>query len=525
MTKRLYLKRLRKALKGVPESEKDALIEYYSELIEESYDHGKSTYEIFSSLESPERVAANYKNADDGERERPKPEKYERERDREREREERDEKPRKRVPTLLVVLLFPIWLPLLIVGIVLAFTVSVLFLVLIVADVAVVVALFAAGLYCLAMSIGLIPSNGLIAVSQIGAGIALIGISLLFGTTIAPLGRGIGALFRLVFRVKRDGSAAVKPVYSIRTLAVALSFLFLGAGVGAIGFGNLGWDWERLADVGDYVLQEQELKLESDTLTVDADNLALTVCPAVDQAKFVYYTNPELQRTVSYENNTLSVTDGIWNTGAKTYLQNAWKRGVMFSAIATKYSKATLYLPADYTGGLTVEVSNGVLNLGGVTLSSVQLKTSNGVVTVEDCTLDALSVTTQNGAVKLGGVTVGKLCTVKTNNGAVSVTDVTCAEGVFSVDNGAVDLDQITADSVTAETNNGGVNFSKVLATQLRFTTDNGSVWGTLEGKRSDYKITASTGNGSCNLLNTDAGERILYVRTDNGSVDVDFAE
>ena len=57
MTKRKYLKKLAKALKGVPVRERDDLVSYYDELIEDALESGKSAREIFSDLEPPETVA------------------------------------------------------------------------------------------------------------------------------------------------------------------------------------------------------------------------------------------------------------------------------------------------------------------------------------------------------------------------------------------------------------------------------------------------------------------------------------
>ena len=50
MTKRKYLRRLRNALGRIPESEKEELIEYYAEIIDESYERGKTTRGIFATL-------------------------------------------------------------------------------------------------------------------------------------------------------------------------------------------------------------------------------------------------------------------------------------------------------------------------------------------------------------------------------------------------------------------------------------------------------------------------------------------
>ena len=61
MRKQTYLRRLRKSLTGIPVREKESLIEYYSELIDDAYERGKTSREIFRELEDPQAVANNYK--------------------------------------------------------------------------------------------------------------------------------------------------------------------------------------------------------------------------------------------------------------------------------------------------------------------------------------------------------------------------------------------------------------------------------------------------------------------------------
>ncbi|MDE5896559.1 MAG: DUF1700 domain-containing protein, partial [Clostridia bacterium] len=150
MKKKTYLRRLRKALKGIPEREKEKLIEYYAEMIDESRERGKSDREIFADLETPEQAAADYFNANEGPvgglyddygRDRPR-RRHAPRREEPLYEEGYDEPPRRRRVSrredygdcgparrerrgnaLVWILTFPLWLPLVIVAFALALTV------------------------------------------------------------------------------------------------------------------------------------------------------------------------------------------------------------------------------------------------------------------------------------------------------------------------------------------------------------------------------------------------------------------
>ena len=62
MTKQTYLRRLRRALKGVPSRERESCIDYYAELIDDAFERGKTAREVFNELEAPEEAAEKLKS-------------------------------------------------------------------------------------------------------------------------------------------------------------------------------------------------------------------------------------------------------------------------------------------------------------------------------------------------------------------------------------------------------------------------------------------------------------------------------
>lgn len=517
MTKRKYLKSLRKELKGIPEREKEKLIEYYDELIDESRERGKTDREIFDELASPARVAAEYFNANEGEIEyeaprrvvrRPRPvyDEYEEEPPRRRENRRRERSGLSGGKLLAFVLLFPIWLPLVLAAFVIALAVFIVGIAFVIALAVFTLAFSLGGLYCIVMSFGIISANGAIAAAQIGGGIALIGLSVLAGMAVGPTARGFGAFTGWVFRgfrraehvkTRSAGKVVVKA-------AVGLVLVLIGCGIGMFGMGKLDWNWRNLAVVGETQEHTEELSLDGLTsLAVDSDNLTLSVVRTDGEAKLVYTDTAEVPKTFSFAEGKLELNSSEWTRDFGGYMKQSWNHGVLFSAVMSETNRAVLYLPEGYTGTLAVSLSNGGLDLDGVSLDGLSISSQNGYVSVKNGAFENVDVQTNNGYVSLDGVTA-KNMTAETDNGYIS-------------------LKGVNAGLLEADTDNGVIKIERVLGQEIRLKSGNGSVTGSLLGLRENYRITASTGLGSCNLSNTDSGLQLLNVRTGCGNIDISF--
>lgn len=526
MKKRTYLKRLRKALQGVPNREKEKLIEYYDELIDELRERGKTDREIFNELETPAQVASDYFNANEGEiggidepprRRRSRPvyddydyDDYEPPRRRAARRPPR-RRERERMSggkVLAFVLLFPLWLPLVIVAFAIALAAFIVGIALVIVFAALTLAFSLGGIYLIVMSFGVMSASGAVATAQIGAGVALLGLSVLAGMAVAPTARGFASFTGWVFRGFRRAEYVRSHTTGkvIMKSAIGFVLVLVGCGVGALGMGKLDWNWRNLAVVGDMQEHTEEISLEElSALSVESDNLALSVVRTDGEAKLVYTDCTELPKSFSFEDGKIRLSSGEWTNHFWDHVKQSWSHGVFFTAVMSDTNGAVLYLPESFTGELAVSTSNGGLEMEGISLTSLSLTSQNGYVSVKDGTFSTIAVQTNNGAVTLQGVTANTV-TAETDNGLVS-------------------LRSISAETIEANTDNGAVKISRVEGQDIRLKTGNGAVIGTILGMRDDYRITASTGLGSCNLSNTETGLRILNVRTGCGSIDISFED
>lgn len=539
MKKQTYLRRLRKALKGVPAREKEKLIEYYAEMIDESRERGKTDKEIFADLETPEQVAADYFNANEGpvgglyddyDRDRPRRRhapRFRRDRyddyeepprgrrgDRREEYEREPEYPRERRggsgKTLVWILTFPLWLPLFIVAFALALSVFLVGVALVITAAVVTVAFFVGGVYMIVMSFGIISASGSIAAAQIGAGIALIGLCLLVSLLVGPTARGFGAFTAWVFRgFRRSGKVAVARSHGalIGKAAVGIALVVVGCGVGAFGMGKLDWQWRNIALTGEFSERTETVVLaDHANLSVESDNLSLVIKPSEDgEAKLVFSDCTEFPKTFSCEDGRVTLNSGNWTTNFWENQRMVWSHGVFYSAVISVYNQAVLYLPADRIESLSLTVQNGAVRVEDVSLQYAEINSRNGYVSVRNGSFGNLSV--------------------KTNNGYVALEEITAEKVAANTDNGYVKLKNIVSDTVEADTDNGAISLSRVLGSVLRFRSGNGSVNGSLIGKTEDYKITAKTQLGSCNLKDTESGERTLDVKTGCGEIKISFVE
>ena len=522
MTKRTYLKRLRKALGRIPEHEKEDIISYYNELIEESYDRGKTTRQIFSELDTPEQAAENYL--------------------REGITSERRPVRRQRETSVWSTLLLPVRIVL---GIALVIA-GIVLVSLTIAFGAAGVAVGIASIYTFVMSFGpLTNGHPAIAFAQFGVAIACMGISGLFFPIIALLWKLNGMLWRFVSGRRSEK----KPVRrsTVRMIAIGVAELVLGAIVFTAAFGGLDFKYENLAVTDGIETCEQVVTEPIENFSLESDNLALTVLRSEgEELRVVYRELEDMKKLYSFEDGKLTLKEqekdfSVW-FGVSEHI--TWKRGIFFSAVARELYHAEIYLPASFEGDLNLKTDNGTVNVSDMVCANLVIETDNGAVTVtnvtaqnvtfeldngaftgKDITAKTLRAETDNGLISLERVAVEELFFAKSHNGVVNLAECSAESFELYTSNGTIMLDRITAEKVEAETNNGAVRLTQLDAKDITLQTDNGSISGSIVGSRADYAIEARVKNGSCNLPNKSDGERRLKATSDNGSIKITFTE
>ena len=474
MKKKTYLKALARALRGVPAREREDLVSYYDELIEDLFEQGKSPREVFAELEPPEKVAENYL----------------RDLAPESGADEKRGYHVRRKPSLFARILF---------GTLAAVATTVLAS-LILAFAASALALAVAGVYILAVSFGLLfAGHAALFFAQIGMAVSSFALGMLFDVLTLVLARLLAGMWRLVTGSGKRSKPMKKGVWRI---AIAGGAMLLAGGILFTAcFGALRFDSQKLA-VGEGIAVHGETLDISDALSLQADNFSVAVKRSEDETcKLVYRDFPESPRRFAFENGKATLGSGDQIFSASFELQ--WRRGIFIGLISEDLHEAELYLPASFSGKLDVQVATGSISVADLECSELVAETKTGEVCLDKVTAETVSATTKTGAIELKDVTGTR----------VSVSTAT----------GAIELKDVAGTRVSASTSTGAIEISGLDADDISLRTSTGSVGGTILGSEADYTVEVEVGTGACNLHDRQGGEKRLEVRVGTGSIDIKF--
>ena len=487
MTKKTYLRRLKSALNGVSKEERERLLDYYRELIDDGVENGKSEDEVISRLESPEKVAENFK-AEMADSPKPVPSKT-------------DGKATGVIAAL--------------VGVVIAFFGAVLLFSLGVSAFSVTLA--GAAVFFTSFAVLGTPAVGF---AQMGTGLFVCGIGVLLFCLCSIVGKLYAYLLRACFSGKQPEKVRKKGVAI--TAIVGGGLAFMGFLIFFAGFAALGFRYEELTFSKDVIEKTETFTDEYDALRFETDNLWVDIVYSeTEETRLVWGEIKGEERVFSYADGNLTLKSAYsgWNGAARLF-----KWGFWFSVLPSSLDRCTLYLPAGYAGDLTCKVENGRLGAKDMQFEKLTFSTHNGWISLENVTAEEINADSHNGKIDVISCHVDVLHAT-THNGAVTIEMGEMREITAVSSNGAVMLEACRADIIQAKTTNGEVVVERVLAEELSLKTTNGTVSGTILGSAKEFNIDAQTKNGRCNLSNkfdVPDGKK-LYVRTTNGAINLHF--
>lgn len=244
-----------------------------------------------------------------------------------------------------------------------------------------------------------------------------------------------------------------------------------------------------------YVEKTYECKDNIDNIILKESSTHVTVRSGdVDKVTVDYFDNKDRELyDIKEENGTLYFT------------RNSEKSFVFFSIDLTE--KATVItVPRDYKGALDLNSSSGGMELNDLTGSDIKVENTSGSIQLEGITGDTVSVKNTSGSIRLENVALGTDMSVENTSGSIKLN---------SVDAGG---------SISIKGSSGGIRLDSLKAGgDINIKNTSGSVKGTIIGKESDYKVNAEVTSGSCNLENSDSGNKELNVKTTSGGINIEF--
>lgn len=314
----------------------------------------------------------------------------------------------------------------------------------------------------------------------------------------------------------------------------AVVILIAGTVVMLAGFAMAGFDFGNLNTGGALVERTFEAAGNVTKVFVAEQGANVEIVPSADgRARVTCAENEAFCYDITEEDGVLRVEKRDLRGGTLGMYFGFWQEGTL-----------TVEVPSGTL--LDVETDSGDIRMTGdaegLTYSIASLRSDNGDVYVEnvragegesletsdamgDVQLGDITVETDNGNIAVEGAQVRGLSAM-TANGAVTLRDVR-AEVVFaSARNDAIRMEDVATGALTASTENDDILFSGVEAAEsLSLQTDKGDIRGELPGQMRDYHIESETDydNSLPTLLD---GEGIfLRAVTNNGDIDVTFAE
>lgn len=325
-------------------------------------------------------------------------------------------------------------------------------------------------------------------------------------------------------------------------LVIAAALCGIGVLLCGISMALSGFDFFKATSAIDY--KEETMNYDAalfDSIQLSAEDQKIVIRPSSDgQIHISYWESDNDLYQVSTEGGVLD-----FRHKTKTKWYNNFLYG-WFSGISKQVAHGIqVSLPADYAGRLSAEDRNATLDMDGFSrLAGCSLTTTNGSIRANNVTAREWTAKTTNSSIHASRVSAGRV-EASSTNGRISLEEVrSSGELTAKTTNSSLVFDRVEADMVNATSSNGSVNLGEITAaTSLRagttnssvkadrihcpditLTSTNGSIKGQVAAPQDQYRIAASTTNGSNNLENQigDLPYR-LTAQTTNSSIHLEF--
>jgi len=482
MNKKQFLKALNRRLRKLTNPERAGYIDFYSELIDDNIENGKSEEEAVAMLGNIDDIAVRILS--------------------ETTSDAAKSSLSMGTKTAILIALFlgsPIWVSLL--AALFAVVVSLL-----AATAAIIVSLFAASFALAIALIGgivsfafLVSSNMPAALFQLGAGILSLGLSvLLFFATLA-LSKLLIHLLKYIFialrkrffsKVKSPAKISHAPAAHSKTAKRATIIAAIVAAIGIIiVFTSLAAADFKIGSImpaakvitGEKIYNPAEIE----SISIESATCDINVVPCGDN-----------QIHISYEYR--SSKEPIFELSNKRL---AFETDYLFADIIQRF-KTGFFSWSSSDGFITIHLPETVY-------CDLELNTTNGNITLE-----GFASSNKNSIIECD-----------TTNGDISLTNISAGSIEIDLTNGDITLLNVSAETLSADGVNTDILFDKLTVFDISFDSTNGDIKGSINGSINDYKISVDTTNGNTNIPGKKTGKYSVEADTTNGDIAISFTE
>lgn|GEM_PF-840272 len=307
-----------------------------------------------------------------------------------------------------------------------------------------------------------------------------------------------------------------------KTLLAAAILVLLGVVLVVTALAMTDFDLQNLS-VNGFEERSYETSARLTEIEIDIKNVPVRVEPSSDNSfRLTYFESDRVSYTVNeLENGKLRVT-----STDKTKWYDHYFNIVNVDFF---YNVFTITIPESFEGEVRIKTSNGSINIEGLRLKNLKLTSSNGSITAENLAVAGqIDLSTSNSKIRVSDVAAGGDIICETSNSPVSIKGVAAENISVKSSSGAIDISGVAASrELNLKTSNGKISFERVnVGSALVCKTSNSPVEGVIDGKITDFTISAETSNASSTLpSHMRGGDKILDIKTSNGNISVEFSD
>ncbi len=311
------------------------------------------------------------------------------------------------------------------------------------------------------------------------------------------------------------------------------------------------------------------LPYEERTYQYDSEQVkSLNINDRFAGIKLVASSGNEIQIT-AYENEQEYYEFSLSPTGELTIEQKVNKQWYDYIMINFGLADRSLCIavPDGLTGEIDASSGSGVIDITGLKLTGdMTINSKSGNIKVNSLTAqDGITINTKSGRVQFEDVSSGGDMTIATGSGDIKVTSVNAGgtlsvdtkSGKTVVDEGAVNkdlnirtlsgdtnvsavqvacnisvkassssllFDNTQADGdIVLDTKSGDIRFQALSAGNIVLISASGTVKGSVNDKRENYTIKATSKSGRVRVPESTGGNKRLDAATKSGDINIDF--
>ena len=166
-----------------------------------------------------------------------------------------------------------------------------------------------------------------------------------------------------------------------------------------------------------------------------------------------------------------------------------------------------VYLPADFSGEISLKTSGGDVKIGALSLD------------------EELTVSTTVGDVELYEVSAAEIA-VRSTDGTMTFSDLSATEISAATTNGRVSLSALTSKRLAVSTTMASIDFTRLFGEKFEFTTANGDIDGSIIGSQSVFSIVTETDRSASPATKENSrAQYTLRAYTNGGDINIRFVD